>query len=59
MAVATTVILPVGMSALGLITLKPMHTNLSGVAVSEFGEHGTTICIEGLNVGIGEDGLLE
>jgi hypothetical protein len=59
MAVTTTVILPVGMSALPLITLKPMHTNLSGMTLPEFGEHGTTICIEGLNVRMGEDGLLE
>jgi hypothetical protein len=59
MAIATTVILPVGMSALSLITLKPMHTHLSGMALSEFGKHGTTIGIEGLNVRMGEDGLLE
>jgi hypothetical protein len=59
MAIATTVILPVGMPTRKLITLKPVHTHLGSMTLLEFVEHAPAIGIKGLNVGMGEDGLLE
>jgi len=59
MTITTTVILPVDVLAIRIITLETMHSNLRSVTALQLLKHGPAIRIEGLNSGMREDGVLQ